>query len=75
MSVKKMITNLLYGYGSGETDYEFNGVKYIVESKFEPENEDSIKDRFGRCLTHLTDINADNKIDNRYVCLTAGKED
>lgn len=76
MSIKKMITNLLYGVGSGETDYEINNVRYIVESRFESfESETSIKDRFGSCLTHLTDTEDINKIADGYVCLTAGKED
>ena len=76
MSVKKMITNLLYGAGSGETDYEINNVRYIVDSRFESfESETSISDRFGSCITHLNNMEDMNKIADGYVCLTAGKED
>ncbi len=77
MKFKKMLVNLLYGCGSGETDYEFNNVRYIVDSHFQSsvDGDTSILDRFGSCLTHLTTIDDTNKIANEYVYSTAGKED
>lgn len=77
MKFKKMLVNLLYGCGSGETDYEFNNVRYIVDSHFQSsaDGSTSIHERFGSCLTHLTTIDDTNKISNGYVYSTAGKED
>ena len=60
--------------------YHFNGVVYLVKSKFHEGNGYSMKSCFGRILennflAHLTHDNDDDKIKVEYVLDTAGKED
>ena len=60
--------------------YHFNGVVYLVKSKFHEGNGYSMKSRFGRILennfpAHLTCDSNDDKIKAEYVLDTAGKED
>ena len=62
------------------TVYHFNGVMYLVKSKFQEGNGHSMRSRFERILenifpAHLTHDNSDDKIKAEYVLDTAGKED
>ena len=62
-----------------EQAYTFNGVKYVVESKFQPfKAKTTIGDCVGRCITgdfvSLTECFEDNTVGSEYVCPAAGKE-
>ncbi len=66
-----------------ETEYEINGMKYIVSSRFVDANichmENTINDKFknyvGSDFADLNDFENDANINNEYVITTAGKED
>ncbi len=66
-----------------DSEYEINGVRYIVSSKFPPckitkiENtiNDRLKNHIGSDFAHLTTDEDKNTIQAEYVCSTAGKED
>lgn len=63
----------------GNRVYNFNGVFYLVQSRFGKDSEHNIQSRFGRMIenispAHLTDESQDDKIKAEYVLGTAGKE-
>lgn len=63
----------------GNRVYNFNGVFYLVQSRFGKDSEHNIQSRFGRMIenispAHLTDGSQDDKIKAEYVLGTAGKE-
>ena len=83
---KSKINAWICGLAQGKSEYKFNNVNFIVESRFDPFDSDTtIKDRFGRAITSdfipLTDILGCSKIAEEYVCSgcvasdDAGKED
>ena len=64
----------------GNRVYNFNGVFYLVQSRFGKDSEHNIQSRFGRMIenispAHLTEENEDDKIKAEYVLESAGKED
>ena len=63
----------IIGLSQGEREYEINGVKYTVASRFlNVEEKTNISDRFKRCITNdfapLTVTNNNDKIADEYVC-------
>lgn len=63
----------IIGLSQGEREYEVNGVKYTVASRFlNVEEKTNISDRFKRCITNdfapLTMDLKSNKIADEYVC-------
>lgn len=70
----------IVGVAPGVREYTINGVKYIVESRFEPKaTKVNIADRMKKYLisdfAHLQDMKDSDTIKAENVCLTAGKED
>ena len=67
---------------SGDRVYTVNGVKYTVSSHFiqdDQQNDTSLRDRIKSYIgSAFADLNLDEKLikmENDYVCSTAGKED
>ncbi len=68
--------------GTGENEYVINGVRYIVSSRFIPENfhkientiTDKLKNFIGGDFADLITDEENAKIDAEYV-MTAGKEE
>ena len=63
----------IIGLSQGECEYEINGVKYTVASRFSNgKDKTNINDRFKRCITNdfapLTVTNNNDKIADEYVC-------
>ncbi len=66
-----------------ESEYEINGVKYVVSSRFANANicklentmTDKLKKYVGSDFADLNDFENDANINNEYVITTAGKEE
>ena len=79
------MNRFIVSFGSEEREYTINGVRYIVESRYEPINFRNIGQttKLGSCLksyitgdfADLPSLSADGKIDAEYVCTAAGKEE
>ena len=77
--------NFIVGFGQTVNEYKINGVRYIVESRFEPIDFRHLSQntRIDQRLEHyITGDFADfpiapepAKMDSGYVCSAAGKED
>ena len=75
----------IVGFGSTPREYVINGVRYVVESRFQKPNYKESKENtmlnncIGSYLTSdfadLPSVDADNIIDTEYDCTAAGKED
>ena len=75
----------IVGFGSTPQEYVINGVRYVVESRFQKPNYKESKENtmlnncIGSYLTSdfadLPSVDADNIIDTEYDCTAAGKED
>ena len=75
----------IVGSGSTPREYVINGVRYVVESRFQKPNYKESKENtmlnncIGSYLTSdfadLPSVDADNIIDTEYDCTAARKED
>ena len=75
-----MSNNWIVGFGVKPREYVINGVRYVVESRFQkPKEKTMLKDRIGNYLTSdfadLPSNDKDSIIDNEYDCTAAEKED
>ena len=62
-----------------EKEYIINGIKYFVSSRYLTDKkgdtfEKKIEKYFGSDFTHLSPATNNDRINNEYICLTAGKE-
>lgn len=62
-----------------EKEYIINGIKYFVSSRYLTDKkgdafENKIEKYIGSDFTHLSPATNDDRINNEYICLTAGKE-
>lgn len=62
-----------------EKEYIINGIKYFVSSRFSTDKkgdtfENKIEKYLGSDFTHLSPATNNDRINNEYTCLTAGKE-
>ena len=79
-----MSNNWIVGFGSAPREYIINGVKYVVESRFQNPNHKSksentlLKDRIENYLTSdFADLPSDDKnsiMNTEYDCAAAEKE-
>ena len=67
---------VIHGLNDGTREYQVNGVKYLVDSRFENHNEskNALVTRMTGIITHLTDMIIDSTMAKEYVCPVAGKE-
>ena len=75
----------IVGFGAAPQEYVINGVRYLVESRFqkpnykEPKENTMLNNRIGNYLTSdfadLPPVGASNIIRTEYDCTAAGKED
>ena len=75
----------IVGFGSTPREYVINGVRYVVESRFQkpdykkPRENTLLNNRIGNYLTSdfadLPSVDTDNIIDTEYDCTAAGKEE
>ena len=78
------MNKFIVGFGSAPHEYVINGVRYLVESRFQKPNYKESKENtmlnncIGSYLTSdfadLPSVDADNIIDTEYDCTAAGKE-
>ena len=62
-----------------EKEIEIDGIKYYVSSRYSADrNGDTFKKKIEKYLgsdfTHLSPATNNDRINNEYICLTAGKE-
>ena len=62
-----------------EKEYIINGIKYFVSSRYLTDKkndtfENKIEKYIGSDFTHLSPTINNDRINNEYICLTAGKE-
>ena len=62
-----------------EKEYIINGIKYFVSSCYLTDKngdtfENKIEKYIGSDFTHLSAATNNDRINNEYICLTAGKE-
>ena len=79
------MNKFIVGFGTAPQEYVINGVRYLVESRFQKPNYKESKENtmlnncIGSYLTSdfadLPSVDADNIIDTEYDCTAAGKED
>ena len=79
------MNKFIVGFGAAPQEYVINGVRYVVESKFQnpdykkPNKNILLNNRIGSYLTSdfadLPSIGASNIISTEYDCTAAGKED
>ena len=79
------MNKFIVGFGIAPQEYVINGVRYVVESKFQnpdykkPNKNILLNNRIGSYLTSafadLPSIGASNIISTEYDCTAAGKED
>ena len=79
------MTNSIVGFGADDHVYTVNGVRYVVQSRYNPvnfknpEQNTRINSRIEKYLTsdfaELPIMKSDGNIDNEYVYLAAGKEE
>ena len=79
------MNKFIVGFGAAPQEYAINGVRYVVESKFqkpnykEPEENTMLNNRIGSYLTSdfadLPSVSTGNIISTEYDCTAAGKED
>ena len=76
---------IIVGFGSAPHEYVINGVRYVVESRFQkpdykkPRENTLLNNRIGNYLTSdfadLPSVDADIIINTEYDCTAAGKEE
>ena len=79
------MNKFIVGFGTAPQEYVINGVRYVVESRFQksdykkPNKNILLNNRIGSYLTSdfadLPSIGASNIISTEYDCTAAGKED
>ena len=79
------MNKFIVGFGTAPQEYVINGVRYLVESRFQKPNYKESKENtmlnncIGSYLTSdfadLPSVDTDNIIDTEYDCTAAGKED
>ena len=62
-----------------EKEYIINGIKYFVSSRYLTDKksdtfENKIEKYIGSDFTHLSTATNNDRINNEYICLAAGKE-
>ena len=79
---KERGSGFICGLYPSEHEYHINGVHYVVEAKFmdwKIRTNPSLKDRLERVTKNgfvpLKAATENDKMDDEYMCLTAGKED
>ena len=75
----------IVGFGSAPREYVINGVRYVVESRFQKPDYKKLREntllnnRIGNYLTSdfadLPSVDTDNIINTEYDCTAAGKEE
>ena len=75
----------IVGFGAAPQEYVINGVRYLVESKFqnpnykEPKENTMLNNRIGNYLTSdfadLPSVGSSNIISTEYDCTAVGKEE
>ena len=78
------MNRFIVGFGSNINEYTINGVRYTVESRYEPVNfkntykktklDNRIKKYIASDLADLSSMKAADKIKTEYACSAAGKE-
>lgn len=79
------MNKFIVGFGIAPQEYVINGVRYVVESKFqnlnykEPKENTMLNNRIENYLTSdfadLPSVSTGNIISTEYDCTAAGKED
>ena len=79
------MNKFIVGFGGSPKEYTVNGVKYVVESRFQkpdykkPSKNTLLNNRIGNYITSdfadLPSINVNNIINAEYDCTAAGKEE
>lgn len=79
------MNKFIVGFGAAQQEYVINGVRYVVESKFQksdykkPNKNILLNNRIGNYLTSdfadLLSVGTSNIISTEYDCTAAGKED
>ncbi len=79
------MNKFIVGFGTAQQEYVINGVRYVVESKFQksdykkPNKNILLNNRIGNYLTSdfadLPSVGTSNIINTEYDCTAAGKED
>ena len=79
------MNKFIVGFGAAPQEYVINGVRYLVESRFQKPNYKESKEntmlnnRIGSYLTSdfadLPSVSTGNIISTEYDCTAAGKED
>lgn len=79
------MNKFIVGFGAAPQEYVVNGVRYVVESRFqkpnykEPKENTMLNNRIGSYLTSdfadLPSVSTGNIISTEYDCTAAGKED
>lgn len=79
------MNKFIVGFGAAPQEYVINGVRYLVESRFqkpnykEPKENTMLNNRIGNYLTSdfadLPSASTGNIISTEYDCTAAGKED
>ncbi len=69
----------LFMLSEDEKEYIINGIKYFVSSRYLTDKksdtfENKIEKYIGSDFTHLSPATNNDRINNEYMCLTAGKE-
>ena len=69
----------LFMFSEDEKEYIINGIKYFVSSRYLTDKksdtfENKIEKYIGSDFTHLSPTINNDRINNEYMCLTAGKE-
>ena len=69
----------LFMFSEDEKEYIINGIKYFVSSRYLTDKksdtfENKIEKYLGSDFTHLSPTINNDRINNEYMCLTAGKE-
>ena len=69
----------LFMFSEDEKEYIINGIKYFVSSRYLTDKksdtfENKIEKYIGSDFTHLSPATNNDRINNEYICLTAGKE-
>ena len=62
-----------------EKEYIINGIRYFVSARYLTDKksdtfENKIEKYLGSDFTHLSPTTNNDRINNEYICLTAGKE-
>ena len=79
------MNKFIVGFGTAPQEYVINGVRYVVESRFQksdykkPNKNILLNNRIGSYLTSdfadLPSVGTSNIISTEYDCTAAGKED